>query len=94
MTLSQPLNNLPTIEATTFKNLDAVINQHSRRAAKGEAFDDIERSVHAAFMETEREILSRILSQYDIDSPFVIFESKEYRLSIRCKKTIPPSSVK
>ena len=87
MTLSHTVERLPTIATNVFKTLDKVIKKHHQSALKGEPFDVIEKSVHAAFMEAEREVLGDLLSQYDIDSPIVTLEKREYRQSIRCEKT-------
>ena len=87
MTLSHTVEDFPTIATKVFKTLDKMITKHHRSARKGESFHAIEKSVHAAFMAAEREVLGELLSQYDIDSPIVTLEKRDYRQSIRCEKT-------
>ena len=50
-------------------------------------FEERESKLHAAFIEAERKIVEELVSQYDINLPFIHFEGKDYRQAVRCEKT-------
>lgn len=84
MTQAHIADSLPIkISPDILKNLEGVVDKNFKGAQKGEFFAQIEKLIHAAFMEAERAVLREVLAQYDIDSPVVEFENKIYRQSVR-----------
>lgn len=87
MTLSHAIEQLPNDSDIALNNLRTVINTKIKQAQNGEAFDEVEKEIHAAFVEVERMVLSETLEQYDINVPLVSLEGEDYRQVIRCEQT-------
>ncbi|MCF6299090.1 MAG: hypothetical protein L3J01_04345 [Thiomicrorhabdus sp.] len=65
----------------------SAIESKIKQAEQGARFEQIEKEIHAAFIEAERAVLSEALEKYDIDLPTVMLEGKEYRQVVRCEQT-------
>ena len=48
------------------------------RSLVGEDFEDVERELHAQFVETEREVLGELLESLDVDVPDVEIDERRY----------------
>ncbi len=87
MTLSHAIEKTPNIIDNVLRNLNSIIKIKIQQAQATAAFEQVEKEIHAAFIEAERAVLSEILAQYDINAPFVILDEKEYRQVLRCEQT-------
>ena len=87
MTLSHKTEQTPTVFDDVLDNLSAAFKTHFQQAQTATAFDQVEKAMHAAFIEAERRVLEEILSQYDINMPFVILDDQDYRQVLRCEQT-------
>jgi len=87
MTLSHAFEKTPTHFDNALNDLNSTISAKIKQVQTETAFEQIEKEVHAAFVEAERVVLGEILAQYDIDTPFVILDEKEYRKVLRCEQT-------
>ena len=87
MRLSHALEHASNISEIALNNLCSAIKSKIKQAQKGVSFEQIEKEIHAAFIEAERVVLSETLEKYDIDLPTVMYEGKEYRQVVRCEQT-------
>jgi len=87
MTLSHAIEELPSLSDRALTHLRRVIDAQIEQAPKGGAFEEVEKAIHAAFVEAERCVLSETLAQYDLNVPLVSIEGKDYRQVIRCEQT-------
>jgi hypothetical protein len=87
VTLSHAIEEIPNIIDNALSELNSAIKTKIQRAQAGAGFEQVEKEMHAAFVEAERLVLEEILSQYDINSSFIILEEKEYRQVLRCEQT-------
>lgn len=51
------------------------------------SFEETEKTLHTAFMEAQRKMIEKALSQHDIDVPVIYIDGKAYRQIIRAEKT-------
>ncbi len=98
VTLSHAIEKTPSIIDNALTHLNSFINTKIQSAQATEKFEQVEKEMHAAFVAAERLVLGEILTQYDIDTPVVTLDEKEYRQVLRCEKTytsaVGPISVK
>lgn len=87
MTLSHATEKTPTLFDIALNNLTTKIHDKFEVIQFETPFEEIEKELHCAFIEAEKQILGEILSQYDIDLPFIMIEEKEYRKVVRCEQT-------
>jgi len=81
MTLSHAFEQTLNLSEIALNNLSLVIKANIKQAQKGDTFEEVEREIHAAFVEAERRILSETLAQYDINVPVVTLEGKLFVVS-------------
>jgi len=86
MTLSHAIEETPNIFETTLNDLHLVIADKLQQTRNLALFEKVEKELHAAFVEAERVILNELLSEYDINVPFILIDDKEYRQVVRCHK--------
>lgn len=87
MPLSHAIDELPNLSCIAIKNLNIAIKNKINRAQRGDSFEDVEKEIHAAFVEAERTVLSDTLAQYDINVPLLKLDNKEHKQVVRCEKT-------
>ncbi len=87
VTLSHAIENTSNIIDNVLNDLNSAIKNKIQPAQVVAKFEQVEKEMHAAFIEAERIVLGEVLAQYDIDSPFVMLDEKEYRQVLRCEQT-------
>lgn len=87
MPLSHAIEQAANISDIALNNLSSIVESKIKQAQKRIAFEQVEKEIHAAFIEAERAVLSEALAKYDIDLPTVMNEGKEYHQVLRCEQT-------
>jgi len=85
--LSHAIEQAANISDIALNNLSSIVESKIKQAQKRIAFEQVEKEIHAAFIEAERAVLSEALAKYDIDLPTVMNEGKEYHQVLRCEQT-------
>ena len=86
MTLSHAIEETPNTINNVLTQLNSVIKTKLEQAQAGAEFEQVEKEMHSAFVEAERLVLAEILTQYDINTPFIMLDDKEYRQVLRCEQ--------
>jgi len=92
MTLSHATEKTLNYFDLAIADLHATIKANFEQLETENIFEDVEKELHAVFVETEKRVLTEILAQYDIDLPFVIINEKEYWQVVRCKQSYTTAS--
>ena len=87
VTLSHAIEQTPSHSQLALSELSTTIKDKIRQAKKGARFEELEKEIHAAFVEAQQLVLSETLEQYDINVPSVNFNGKEYGQVLRCEQT-------
>ena len=64
--------------AQALQRLSEQVNACRARAVSGEDLEQMERELHALFVEAEREVLGETLERLDVDLPFIEIDGRRH----------------
>ena len=76
--MHRPVVPAATNEARALERLCERVGAFRTRSLVGEDFEDVERELHAQFVDTEREVLGELLESLDVDVPYVEIDERRY----------------
>ena len=76
--MHRPVVPAATNEARALERLCERVGAFRTRLLVGEDFEDVERELHAQFVDTEREVLGELLESLDVDVPYVEIDERRY----------------